>query len=151
MGIAKDFRFPVEIGQAAGPRVRATAPGRPPLSIATPAEFRGGVEGTWSPEDLLVAAVASCFELTFKSIAARRGLVYERLDVTGTGHVTLLADNQIGFLAIELDVVVEAAPGAAHAAETAARRAHDHCIVGRALAVPVELSLEVRTPELAHA
>lgn len=150
MRIARDFRFPVRVEELGGPHVVASAPGRPPLAVATPAEFRGGVGGgAWSPEDLLVAAVASCYELTFKAIAVRRALAYERLEVDASGHVTTLADGQIGFLSIGLDVVVEAPPGAAHAADTIARHAHERCIVGAALAVPVELRLEVRTPALA--
>ena len=40
----------------------------PSLTAAPPAEF-GGPGDCWSPETLLVAAVADCFILTFKAIA----------------------------------------------------------------------------------
>ena len=42
--------------------------GLAPLQSAPPAEF-GGPGDLWSPETLLVAAVADCFALTFRAIA----------------------------------------------------------------------------------
>lgn len=39
-----------------------------PIESAPPPEF-GGPEGYWSPETLLVSAVADCFVLSFKAIA----------------------------------------------------------------------------------
>lgn len=48
--------------------VRLTSTDLPALESAAPAEF-GGPGDKWSPETLLVAAVADCFILTFKAIA----------------------------------------------------------------------------------
>ncbi len=48
--------------------VALTSSGLPPIDSAAPAEF-GGPGDRWSPETLLVAAVADCFVLTFKAIA----------------------------------------------------------------------------------
>jgi len=149
MGAVKDFRFPVKVERSGGLYITALGRRTPPLSIAKPAEFRGGVEGYWSPEELLVAAVASCYELTLRSVADRRRLDFEELDVRATGHVTQLARGRIGFLAIELDVRMEVELGDEGVAEAAARKAHELCIVGQALEVPVELKLELRTPALA--
>ncbi len=39
------------------------------IEVATPPEFAKGMEGIWSPEHLLVAAVNSCLMTTFLSIA----------------------------------------------------------------------------------
>ena len=128
--------------------VTALAPKKPPLSIATPPDFRGGVEGHWSPEELLVAAVASCYELTLRGIADRRRLHFTQLEVRGTGHVTQLARGRIGFLAIELDVRIECEFGDEGIAEAAAHKAHQLCIVGQALEVPVELKLELRVAQV---
>ena len=44
------------------------SPGLEPVTSAGPAEF-GGPGDLWSPETLLVAAVADCFILTFRAIA----------------------------------------------------------------------------------
>jgi organic hydroperoxide reductase OsmC/OhrA len=147
MGVVKDFRFPVQIERSEALWVTALASKTPPLTIATPPEFRSGVEGYWSPESLLVAAVASCWELTFRSVADRRRLHVRDLQVLGTGHVTQLTRGRIGFLAIELDVRIETDLGDEGLAEAAAHKAHGLCIVGQALDVPVELKLEIRVPE----
>ena len=48
--------------------VLVEAVGLPSLETAPPAEF-GGPGDKWSPESLLVAAVADCFILTFRAIA----------------------------------------------------------------------------------
>ena len=48
--------------------VEVTSPGLESLETAGPAEF-GGPGDLWSPETLLVAAVADCFILGFRAIA----------------------------------------------------------------------------------
>ena len=65
----------------------------PPLHSAPPTEFDGPGD-RWSPETLLVAAVADCFVLTFRAIAHLSKLSWISLtcDVAGTvdrvEHVT---------------------------------------------------------------
>ncbi len=39
------------------------------IEVATPPQFTNGIEGVWSPEHLLTAAVNSCFMTTFLAIA----------------------------------------------------------------------------------
>ncbi len=57
----------------------------PALASAPPAEF-GGPGDRWSPETLLVAAIADCFLLTFRAIARASKLswVSLRCEVEGT-------------------------------------------------------------------
>jgi organic hydroperoxide reductase OsmC/OhrA len=59
--------------------------GLPALTSAPPAEF-GGPGDRWSPETLLVAALADCFVLTFRAIARASKLSWLslRCDVEGT-------------------------------------------------------------------
>src|SRR3989344_804801 len=47
------------------------------LEVATPPQFPKGMEGIWSPEHLLVAAVNSCLMTTFLAIAENSKLEYE--------------------------------------------------------------------------
>ncbi len=151
MGTVKDFRFPVGIERSEALWLTAARRTSHPSRSPCRAEFRGGVEGHWSPEDLLVAAVASCYELTLRAIADRRQIRFTNVEVQATGHVTQLARGRIGFLAIELDVRLEVKTGEEGIAELAAHRAHELCIVGNALEVPVELKLKLRTPGLVAA
>jgi organic hydroperoxide reductase OsmC/OhrA len=76
-----------------GPTVQISSHGLPALTTAPPVEF-GGPGNQWSPETLLIAAVADCFILTFKAIAGASKLEWHELqcDVEGTldrvEHVT---------------------------------------------------------------
>jgi organic hydroperoxide reductase OsmC/OhrA len=53
---------------AAGSAVTLQSQGLENLNSDAPAEF-GGPGDQWSPETLLIAAIADCFVLTFKAIA----------------------------------------------------------------------------------
>lgn len=64
--------------------VRLQGEDLPPLDSAPPREF-GGPGGQWSPEALLVAAVADCFILTFRAIASASRLDWEQLDCEASG------------------------------------------------------------------
>jgi organic hydroperoxide reductase OsmC/OhrA len=58
----------------------------PPISTAPPAEF-GGPGDRWSPETLLVAAIADCFILTFRAIAGVSRFPWISLSCNVTGTV----------------------------------------------------------------
>jgi len=56
----------------------------PQIVTAPPAEF-GGPGNQWSPETLLVAAVADCFILTFRAIARASKLEWSALECSAEG------------------------------------------------------------------
>lgn len=145
MSTLKDFRFQVKASPLRRRRVRLTSEGKSPLEAATPPEFRGGTAGMWTPEDLLVASVASCYALTLDALAERREVPMEQVEVEAVGHVTRRAEGRVGFVVIELRVELTVNAGAEHKAEHVARDAHRTCLVGHALDIPVELELQVRT------
>ncbi|MBV5260876.1 OsmC family peroxiredoxin [Synechococcus moorigangaii CMS01] len=74
--------------------------GLPSLDSTPPIEF-GGPEGYWSPETLLVAAIADCFILSFRGTARASNFAWESLhcSVAGTlekaGHLTQFTHYQI--------------------------------------------------------
>jgi organic hydroperoxide reductase OsmC/OhrA len=65
--------------------IELSAEGLSTLRSASPAEFDGPGD-RWSPETLLVGAVADCFILTFRAVARAAALSWISLecDVTGT-------------------------------------------------------------------
>jgi organic hydroperoxide reductase OsmC/OhrA len=56
------------------------------VHFAAPPEF-GGLEGRWTPEDLLLSAVASCFTTTFQAVAGYSKFDYTDLEVEAEAMV----------------------------------------------------------------
>lgn len=65
-------------GEAQG-EVIVSSPGLVSLATNAPAEF-GGPGDRWSPETLLVGAVADCFILSFRAVAKASGFAWEGLE-----------------------------------------------------------------------
>lgn len=149
MATVKAHRFPVSIQWQERRLTRASAPGKPDLEVATPPEFKGGIPGVWSPEDLLVAATAACYAVTLLAVAERRRVRLLDLQVDATGHVELRKDGRFGFVAIDLVANIDVAPESVEAAENAARYAKDACLVSLALDTPVHLEVLVEAREVA--
>ena len=148
MHTVKAHRFPVSIEWQEGRLTLATADGKPDLEIATPPEFKDGIPGVWSPEDLLVASTAACYAVTVLAIADRIGIELLDLTIDGTGHVERRHDGRFGFVAIELVANVAVEPEFAERAERAARYAEEACLVSLALDTPVHLDVNVEAREL---
>ena len=60
---------------------------REKIEVATPPQFPKGIEGIWSPEHLLTAAVSSCFMTTFISIAENSRLEYVSFNCAAKGKL----------------------------------------------------------------
>jgi peroxiredoxin-like protein len=142
---AKAFRFPVAVEWKGGPMTVATIGGKPDLAVATPPELGSGVEGVWSPEDLLVASAATCYAVTLSAIARRGNIALSSMGVSGVGQLGPRDDGRFGFTSIDLAVDVETETAdSVEAAEEAAERAERGCLIAMALAVPVNVSVSVR-------
>jgi len=142
MGIAKVHRYEVHTRTTDDRRVALESSGKRTLRVATPPDFRGGVRGTWSPEELLVGALATCFELTLVTIAERAEVPLHAVEAGGTGHVEGTA-GRYHFVAIELDVRGVTDPEREQDVRELADLARERCIVESALKTPVALNLEV--------
>src|ERR1035437_4089339 len=55
------------------------------IHFTAPAEF-GGLEGRWTPEELLLAAVASCYTTTLRAIAGNAQFDFTDLQVEASGR-----------------------------------------------------------------
>jgi peroxiredoxin-like protein len=119
------------------------------LRSASPAEFEGPGD-RWSPETLLVGAVADCFILTFRAIAKASRLSWVSLecDVTGTldrvDRVTRFTDFAIAARLVVPDE--RDAERARHALE----KAEANCLISRSLNAGVELKATVEIGEAAE-
>jgi organic hydroperoxide reductase OsmC/OhrA len=61
-----------------------SSPGKPDIQVATPPEFKGH-PGIWTPEDLYVAALNTCFMTTFLGTAAAKGLKFLSFECEAEG------------------------------------------------------------------
>jgi organic hydroperoxide reductase OsmC/OhrA len=56
------------------------------VHFTAPPQF-GGMEGRWTPEDLLLSAIASCFTTTFQTVAGYSKFDYTDLEVLVEGTI----------------------------------------------------------------
>jgi len=116
----------------------------PSLVSAGPAEF-GGPGDRWSPETLLVAAVADCFILTFRAIARGSKLAWTSLscDVEGTLDRVERVTQFTGF---RVRAALRVPQGTDEArAKRLLERAEQGCLITNSLKAKSELSLTVET------
>ena len=110
-----------------------------PLESSAPLEFDGPGD-RWSPEGLLVAAVADCFILTFRAVARAARIDWSALAVSASGTLDR-QDGVTAFTAFDLHAALTLAPGAdAGQAEAALQRAEQKCLVSNSLKAPVHLT-----------
>ncbi len=136
----------------AGPEgsVALSSEGLDSLDTAPPAEF-GGPGDRWSPETLLVGAVADCFVLSFRAVARASGFEWRRLRCSANG--TLDRHERITrFTRIDLEAVLEIDPEPGEEAPAESRiargrrlleKAETACLVSRSLACDVVLDARV--------
>lgn len=85
-------KYQVRVSVAPDGVVRLAGEGLPELASMPPPEF-DGPGGYWSPESLLVAAVADCFVLTFRSIARASRFEWREMSVDTEGLLERFEGN----------------------------------------------------------
>jgi organic hydroperoxide reductase OsmC/OhrA len=133
----------VVVASAAEPgEVCTRARGLPELRVSSPLEF-GGPGDQWSPETLLVAAVADCFILTFRAVARASSLSWTALECDTTG--TLDAVNRVmQFTSIEMHVRLSVpGPVDPERARRALQQAERGCLVRNSLKPNVLMTADV--------
>ena len=150
MGIFKVHRYGVRSDWLGRRQLRLEAPGKPPLLVTTPPEFGDGDPQVWSPEELIVGSIATCYELTLVAVAERRRLPLRSVRVDGTGHLER-KNGRYAFVVIELDAELEVDAGREHEAHELALLAKEHCIVAGAIRPPLDLHVETKVVDTAAA
>jgi organic hydroperoxide reductase OsmC/OhrA len=129
-------------GTPAG-HVTASSPALPDLTTAPPPEF-DGPGGVWSPETLLVAAIADCFILTFRGVSRAAKFEWSKLECSVEG-VLERADGVTQFTRYVTKAKLTVAAGADRAKATQLlERAEQVCLVANSLkgtrAIEVEIA-----------
>jgi organic hydroperoxide reductase OsmC/OhrA len=124
-------------------------PPRPLRSLPPPAF--GGPGDRWSPETLLVAAVADCFTLTFRAIAQIAKLPWESLECETDGTLGRV-DKVIQFTGFEIRVYLRIPRGTSEEeAQRVLARARDNCLISHSLKAPCRFVAHVDVAESTEA
>jgi len=139
-------RYTVAASADADSNVRLDSENLSSLPSAPPAEFDGPGD-LWSPETLLVAAVADCLVLTFRSIAKANDLAWTSLtcDVEG---VLDRVDRVTQFTEYTIQATLRVPPETdAEEAHAALERAERVCLITNSLTGDVHLEATVDVEE----
>lgn len=130
---------------ASGPASGAltlSAAGVPSLLSAAPREFDGPGD-QWSPELLLVAAIAGCFILTFRAVARASHLEWAQLECTVEGTLERVEGvMQFSSVVTRARLTVPAGSAAATCIRVLEKAEHG-CLVANSLRSKRELKTEV--------
>jgi organic hydroperoxide reductase OsmC/OhrA len=130
-------------GSAAGV-VPVSSFGLPDINTAPPAEFDGPGD-LWSPENLLIAAIADCFILTFRGISRASAFAWMVLDCQVDGVLERVSGkNQFTQFTTTATLTVAAGADQGKAKELL-QRAEKVCLVANSLLG--RRSMEVRVNE----
>ncbi|GAB3000526.1 hypothetical protein GCM10010960_00410 [Arenimonas maotaiensis] len=144
----KAFPHHYQVAASAGPEgeVLLSSAGLAPLNTAPPLEFDGPGD-RWSPETLLVGAIADCFILTFRAVAGASKLSWQTLacEVEGTLEREQGASKFVAFT-IQARLRIPA-DGNVEAAEKALYKAEAGCLISNSLSGKFELKIIVETSD----
>ncbi len=128
-------RFRVEAWWASGRTGIAKSSSAPnAIHFTAPPAF-GGLEGRWTPEDLLLGAIASCYTTTFRALADYSKLAYTDLQVEAEAIVTKAESGyNLGEVSIRANLIIPREEEQARAIKLL-NKAKGLCLVARALAV----------------
>jgi peroxiredoxin-like protein len=118
----------------------------PRLVSGPPAEFDGPGD-RWSPETLMVGAVADCFALTFRAIARLAKMSWTTLICDASGTVDRV-DRVTKFTAFFLRVSLEVPESTQQdQAERLLARAEQACLITNSLKAPCHIETTVRVAQ----
>jgi organic hydroperoxide reductase OsmC/OhrA len=113
----------------------------PRITVGPPPQF-DGQPGHHSPEDLLLAAVASCHMTTLVALARRKDLPIKRYEARASGTLDKTKEG-LRFTSIGLHVQASTEKGREKDLEPLIRLAETHCIISNALRLEVALHIAI--------
>ncbi len=123
--------------------VSLASPGLATLASAAPTEF-GGPGDRWSPETLLVGAVADCFVLSLRAVAKASSLPWTAVSCQAEGKLDRV-ERTTRFTEIVLRIDLEIPPGVDETkADRVLEKAKTACLISNSLACPITLEKSIR-------
>lgn len=122
--------------------LESRAEGLPTLAVAPPVQF-GGPGDVWTPEDLLMAAIANCLVLSFRAIAKAGGLEWQSIECSAAGILDKV-DRKVVFTGVTTRVkLVIGATQSRENAERMLHKADETCFVSNSLACDTRFECDV--------
>jgi peroxiredoxin-like protein len=143
MNQAATFFYETEV-EWKGERVgKLAGPGLPSVSVGAPPEFNGR-EGSWSPEQLLVASVNTCYMLTLVAIAENSKIVLISFTSSAKGKLEKVqgAGYQVTEIMIKPKVVVASAKDVERISRII-EKAKQNCFVSNSIKSTVTVAPEI--------
>ncbi len=123
-------------------QVLVSSQGLEDLTTDVPREF-GGPGDQWSPEALLIAAVADCFVLTFRAMAGPSQITWHALDCDATGTLERI-DRATQFTTIQLAVRISVPEDMEEKRVLRIlKKAEDACLITNSLNATVTLNVDI--------
>lgn len=140
----QDFPHHYRVAATAEPAgdVNLSGEGLETIPSAPPPEF-GGPGDRWSPESLLVAAVADCFVLSFRAISRASKLEWLSLHCEVEG--TLEREDRVTrFTGFQVTASLRVPPGTNEArAQRLLEKAEEICLITNSLSCPTQVQSTV--------
>jgi len=114
----------------------------PTLDVAAPKDF-GGPGDKWSPEDLLMASIANCVVLTFRSIARISKLQWLTIQCESQGKLEKV-DHQTKFTKITTKITLVIPPDESDdKAKKVLVKAEESCLIRNSLSAETHFECEI--------
>ena len=144
--MAAEFTYRVSAWWTSGRTGLAKCESSPNTIHFSDAAELGGLQGRWTPEQLLLCALAGCFTTTFNDLAHAAKFEYVDLEVEieGSVHRTRAAGCNFTEILIRPRLTVPS-DGLRETGLSLLRRTKSVCMISRAITVPQTLEAVVET------
>ena len=134
--------YRVSVSASPEDNVSVEADGLPTLTVAPPRQFDGPGD-QWSPEELLMAAVANCLVLSFRSIAKASSFPWLNIECHSEGVLDKV-DRKMQFTTIQTRVKLTVlSPDAVELANKLLHKAEEFCLVSNSLSAETTIECEI--------
>ena len=116
------------------------------IHFTAPPAF-GGLEGRWTPEDMLLSAIAGCYTTTFRTLAEYAKFEYTDLQIEAEGQIEKVeAGYNFSGMLIRANLLIRNESGKERALNLL-QKAESLCLVTRALAVKPRFETRVQVSQ----
>lgn len=134
--------YTVNVAAEPGNNLLAAAENLPTLGVAPPLQFDGPGD-QWSPEDLLMASIASCLVLSFKAIASASNFEWISIECESSGELDKV-DRLMKFTKVYTRARLTVPAGSnVETAEKLLNKADHSCLVSNSLSSQLQFECEV--------